>query len=309
MLLWEPELQQRHFDRQITSPVQNRKETVNLFACYHTMNICLHKWQSTCACLLEMMDCRPLPGWHKLNTRAICNQVTPSCFKDETVQLCWELMFMVLRSSNPQDPKPQWDKETSAEVLGCPFQTRWSCGKGYESLSILMWAKIFSAGPSLMFMVLMRWSSLRSIKAWPSISWERNSSAISWQPGAKEKLLVTFDSFATQKSKRKWFSYLAESRWIHKHPRRSTWWGRWPRSAAWGEGDLYCERNFPCSEAFGFQSLSWTVGKWALRSWTCLSTGWNHRDMDERSVGTTKMLLPRLFEPLGSMREQVIQLI
>lgn len=96
--------------------------------------------------------------------------------------------FVVLRSSNPQDPKPQWDEETSAEVLGCPFQTRWGCGKGYESLSILMWAKIFSAGPSLMFMVLMRWSSLRSIKAWPSISWERNSSAISWQPGAKEKI-------------------------------------------------------------------------------------------------------------------------
>lgn len=79
------------YDRKITSPVQNRKETVNLFACYHTMNICLHKWQSTCACLLDMMDCRPLPGLAQLNTREICNQVTPSCFRDEIVQLWREL--------------------------------------------------------------------------------------------------------------------------------------------------------------------------------------------------------------------------
>lgn len=45
-----------------------------------------------------------------------------------------------------------------------------------------MRAKILSAGPSLMFMVLIRWSSFNRSKACPSISWDRNSSAISWQP-------------------------------------------------------------------------------------------------------------------------------
>lgn len=55
---------------------------------------------------------------------------------------------------------------------------------GYESLSMLIWAKILSAGPSLMFMVPMRWSSFSSSRACPSISWERNSSAISRQPAA-----------------------------------------------------------------------------------------------------------------------------
>lgn len=53
---------------------------------------------------------------------------------------------------------------------------------GYESFSMLIWAKILSAGPSLMFMVPIRWSSFSSSRACPSISWERNSSAISRQP-------------------------------------------------------------------------------------------------------------------------------
>lgn len=48
-----------------------------------------------------------------------------------------------------------------------------------------MRAKILSAGPSLMFMVLMRWSSFKRSKACPSISWDRNSSAISWQPAQR----------------------------------------------------------------------------------------------------------------------------
>lgn len=56
------------------------------------------------------------------------------------------------------------------------------CEMGYESLSMLIWAKILRAGPSLMFMVPMRWSSFSSSRACPSISWERNSSAISRQP-------------------------------------------------------------------------------------------------------------------------------
>ena len=46
-----------------------------------------------------------------------------------------------------------------------------------------MRAQILSAGPSLMFMVVMRWSSFSSIKAWPSISWRLNSSAYTQHPG------------------------------------------------------------------------------------------------------------------------------
>lgn len=41
----------------------------------------------------------------------------------------------------------------------------------------LILAQIFNAGPSLMFMAVMRWSSLSNSRAWPSISCERNSSA------------------------------------------------------------------------------------------------------------------------------------
>lgn len=49
----------------------------------------------------------------------------------------------------------------------------------------LMWAQIFSAGPSLMFMLVIRWSSVSSSRAWPSISCSRNASATSLQPGTR----------------------------------------------------------------------------------------------------------------------------
>lgn len=47
----------------------------------------------------------------------------------------------------------------------------------------LMWAQIFRAGPSLMLRLVMRWSSVSSSSAWPSISCERKASATSPQPG------------------------------------------------------------------------------------------------------------------------------
>lgn len=46
----------------------------------------------------------------------------------------------------------------------------------------LMWAQILSAGPSLMFMLVMRWSSVSSSRACPSISCSRKASATSLQP-------------------------------------------------------------------------------------------------------------------------------
>lgn len=57
----------------------------------------------------------------------------------------------------------------------------------HHSRSVLMEAQILSAGPSLMFMVEMRWSSRSSSRAWPSISWERNWAASSSQPEQKQK--------------------------------------------------------------------------------------------------------------------------
>ena len=57
----------------------------------------------------------------------------------------------------------------------------------YQSLRLLMWAQILSAGPSLMFMVDMRCSSFSSSRAWPSISCDRNWEAISSQPAERRK--------------------------------------------------------------------------------------------------------------------------
>lgn len=48
-----------------------------------------------------------------------------------------------------------------------------------------MEAQILRAGPSLMFMVEMRWSSRSSRRAWPSISCDRNWAANSSQPEQK----------------------------------------------------------------------------------------------------------------------------
>lgn len=45
-----------------------------------------------------------------------------------------------------------------------------------------MRAQIFRAGPSLIFIALIRWSSFSKRRACPSISCALNSSAISWQP-------------------------------------------------------------------------------------------------------------------------------
>lgn len=59
--------------------------------------------------------------------------------------------------------------------------------------SVLMWAQIFRAGPSLMFMLVIRWSSVRSSRAWPSISCSRNASATSPQPENKHtNVCLTF---------------------------------------------------------------------------------------------------------------------
>lgn len=84
-----------------------------------------------------------------------------------------------------------WGRDHSPKILsesrlsGSCLWRRSECKVSYEFFSTLIWAKILSAGPSLMFMVPMRWSSFSSSSAWPSISWQRNSSAISKQPAAK----------------------------------------------------------------------------------------------------------------------------
>lgn len=52
----------------------------------------------------------------------------------------------------------------------------------YHSRRVLMEAQILRAGPSLMFIVDMRWSSRRSSRACPSISCDRNWAASSSQP-------------------------------------------------------------------------------------------------------------------------------
>lgn len=61
----------------------------------------------------------------------------------------------------------------------CPVFSHWF-------FSALMWAQILRAGPSLMFMLVMRWSSVSSSSAWPSISCTRNASATSLQPEHKQ---------------------------------------------------------------------------------------------------------------------------
>lgn len=58
-----------------------------------------------------------------------------------------------------------------------------------HSRRLLMEAQILSAGPSLMFMVEMRWSSRSSRSACPSISCDRNWAASSSQPGETEKTM------------------------------------------------------------------------------------------------------------------------
>jgi len=53
----------------------------------------------------------------------------------------------------------------------------------YHSFRELTREQILSAGPSLTFIVIMRWSSFSNINAEPSISCCRNSSAYMLQPG------------------------------------------------------------------------------------------------------------------------------
>lgn len=55
-----------------------------------------------------------------------------------------------------------------------PPQVGSTCGRLRHSRRLLMEAQILSAGPSLMFMVEMRWSSRSSRSACPSISCDRN---------------------------------------------------------------------------------------------------------------------------------------
>lgn len=57
----------------------------------------------------------------------------------------------------------------------------------HHSRRLLMEAQILRAGPSLIFMVDMRWSSRRSSRACPSISCERNCAASSSQPEHNKK--------------------------------------------------------------------------------------------------------------------------
>lgn len=57
------------------------------------------------------------------------------------------------------------------------WEAVWMCVRYCSSRKALILAHILRAGPSLMFMAVIKWSSLSRSNAWPSISWERNSSA------------------------------------------------------------------------------------------------------------------------------------
>lgn len=76
------------------------------------------------------------------------------------------------------------DQEFGVNARGLTLNVVDLWKRWHQSLRLLMWAQILSAGPSLMFMVDMRCSSFSSSRACPSISWQRNSSAISRQPAA-----------------------------------------------------------------------------------------------------------------------------
>ncbi len=89
-----------------------------------------------------------------------------------------QCFFVVSAASVFLHPGPDQHKSFLAGMLIFFF---------YASFRELMWAQSFSAGPSLRFMVLTRWSSVRSSRACPSISWERNSSATSGPPGGKRR--------------------------------------------------------------------------------------------------------------------------
>ena len=54
-----------------------------------------------------------------------------------------------------------------------------------SSLREVIFAHIFKAGPSFIFMADIKWSSFSNISAWPSISCDLNSSAYGLQPGNK----------------------------------------------------------------------------------------------------------------------------
>lgn len=62
----------------------------------------------------------------------------------------------------------------------------WRTEPFQASFRELMHAQSLSAGPSLRFMALIKWSSVRSSRACPSISWERNTSATPSPPAQRE---------------------------------------------------------------------------------------------------------------------------
>ena len=114
---------------------------------------------------------------------------------DSVVNMLWTISFYETETPFVHPPPP-WDQPATAvglSLVRVPYKygvldTFRQCGvaperRGYESLSILISAKSLSAGPSLMVKVPMRCSSFSSSKDWPSISCERNSSAIARQPG------------------------------------------------------------------------------------------------------------------------------
>lgn len=86
----------------------------------------------------------------------------------------------------------------------------------------LMWAQILSAGPSLMFMLVIRWSSVSSSRAWPSISCSRKASATSLQPETQPHKDTARRGFRGGLRRGLWKHHLHGLFWWGSHEGKST---------------------------------------------------------------------------------------
>lgn len=143
-------------------------------------------------------------------------------------------------------------------------------GPSHHSRRLLIEAQIFRAGPSLMFMVEIRWSSLSSNRACPSISCDRNWVASSSQPkpSRKPKRRVRTDDlnvFKQSEANRDLAANLEARRWTCRLLPRSTEpesrTGSWPLRS----GDFQvpsCRREERCAQLWSTSVTSfWTARK------------------------------------------------
>lgn len=140
----------------------------------------MDNWSRTAP--ITTMEWRLLCGLHSVRRANSWN----SCRRQDWKPWQWSQenlpLFVQVRAQVRQlkhGPFRSWSRSTRIQSLRV-----WIFAV-YASFKELMCAQSFSAGPSLRFMVLTRWSSVRSSRACPSISWERNSWATSWPPGEK----------------------------------------------------------------------------------------------------------------------------